>query len=85
MAFVEYFLCERDVKTVFAVIKRLLLDFDKPFLMHGKPRHLLRITGEDNKYSVVPVDCILEKIISLSGNSNHICVARAPNFCGHCR
>jgi len=85
MAFVEYFLCERDVKTVFAVIKRLLLDFDKPFLMHGKPRHLLRITGEDNKYSVVPVDCILEKIIYLSGNSNHICVARAPNFCGHCR
>ena len=85
MAFVEYFLCEKDVKTVFAVIKRLLLDFDKPFLMHEKPRHLLRITGEDNKYTVVPVDCILEKIIYLSGNSNHICVARAPNFCGHCR
>jgi len=85
MAFVEYFLCEKDVKTVFAVIKRLLLDFDKPFLMHEKPRHLLRITGEDNKYAVVPVDCILELIIYLSGNSNHICVARAPNFCGHCR
>jgi len=83
MAFVEYFLCEKGVKTVFSVC--LLLDFDKPFLMHENPRHLLRITEEDNKYAGVPVDCILELIIYLSGNSNHICVARAPNFCGHCR
>ena len=33
----------------------------------------------------IAVDCILEEIIHLSGNSNDWCVARAPNCCGHCR
>ena len=85
MAFVEYFLFERNLKTVFAVVKRIVLDFENPFFVNDKPKHLLRIAGEDESYTVVGVDCILEKILYLSGNPNHICVARAPNFCGHCR
>lgn len=28
---------------------------------------------------------ILLQFLYLSGNSNHVCVSRAPNFCGHCR
>ncbi len=85
MAFVEYFLFESNSKTVFAVVKRIILDYENPFLVCDKPHHLLRVAGEDVKYTVVAVDCILEKIIYLSGNPNHVCVARAPNFCGHCR
>ena len=85
MAFVEYFLFERNLKTVLAVVKRIILDLEKPFLVCDKPQHLLRIAGEDENYTVVAVDCILEKIIYLSGSPKHICVARAPNFCGHCR
>lgn len=85
MAFVEYFLFESNVKTVFAVIKPIILDFENPFLVCDKPKHLLRVAGEDDKYTIVAVDCILEKIIYLSGNPNNRCVARAPNFCGHCR
>ena len=85
MAFVQYFLYESNSKTVFAVIKRILLDLEKPFFVSEKPRHLLRIAGEEDEHKVVPVDCVLEKILYLSGNPSHTCVSRAPNFCGHCR
>ncbi|PFX13893.1 hypothetical protein AWC38_SpisGene21989 [Stylophora pistillata] len=71
MAFVEYFLFESNVKTVFAVIKPIILDFENPFLVCDKAKHLLRVAGEDDKYTVVAVDCILEKIIYLSGNPNN--------------
>lgn len=85
MAFVQYFLYESTSKAVFAVIKRILLDFENPFLVSEKPQHLLRIAGEEEQHKVVPVDCVLEKILYLSGNAGHKCVSRAPNFCGHCR
>lgn len=85
MAFVEYFLFESNSKIVFAVVKRIILDYENPFLVCEKPRHLLRVSGEDEKYTVVAADCIIEKIIYLSGTPNHMSVARAPNFCGHCR
>ena len=85
MAFVQYFLYESNSKTVFAVVKRIILDFTNPFLASEKPRHLLRVAGEEDQHTVVPVDCVLEKVLFLSGNSNHVCVSRAPNFCGHCR
>lgn len=85
MAFVQYFLYESNSRTVFAVVKRIILDFANPFLVSDKPHHLLRIAGEEDQHKVVPVDCVLEKVLYLSGNSNHVCVARAPNFCGHCR
>ena len=85
MAFVEYFLFESNSKIVFAVVKHIILDYENPFLVCDKPRHLLRVSGEDEKYTVVAADCIIEKIIYLSGTPNHMCVARAPNFCGHCR
>ena len=49
-----------------AVVKRILLDLEKPFLMCDKPQHLLRIAGEDESYTIVAVDCVLEKIIILS-------------------
>ena len=84
-AFVQYFLYESNSKTVFAVVKRIILDFANPFLVSEKPRHLLRIAGEEDQLTVVPVECVLEKVLYLSGNSNHVCVSRAPNFCGHCR
>lgn len=85
MAFVQYFLYESNSETVLAVVKRILLDLENPFLVSEKPRHLLRISGEEDQHTVVPVDCVLEKILYLSGNPNHMCVSRAPNFCGHCR
>lgn len=85
MAFVQYFLYESNSRTVFAVVKRIILDFANPFLASEKPHHLLRIAGEEDQHTVVPVDCVLEKVLYLSGNSNHVCVSRAPNFCGHCR
>ena len=85
LAFVQYFLYESHSTTVFAVVKRIILDFANPFLVSEKPRHLLRIAGEEDQHTVVPVDCVLEKVLYLSGNSNHVCVSRAPNFCGHCR
>ena len=85
LAFVQYFLYESTSKTVFAVIKRILLDFTNPFLVSDKPRHLLRIAGEEDQHTVVPVNCVLEKILYLSGNPMNMCVSRAPNFCGHCR
>ena len=68
MAYVQYFLYETNSKTVFAVIKRIILDFENPFLVSDKPRHLLRVKAEEETHTVVPVDCILEKIICLSGN-----------------
>ena len=37
MAFVQYFLYESNSRTVFAVIKRILLDFGNPFLVSEKP------------------------------------------------
>ena len=43
MAFVEYFLFESNLKAVCAVIKRIILDFENPFLVCDKPLHLLRI------------------------------------------
>ena len=67
------------------MVKRIILDFANPFLVSEKPRHLLRITGEEDQHTVVPVDCVLEKVLYLSGNSNHVCVSRAQNFCGHYR
>ena len=85
MAFVQYFIYESNSKTVFAVIKRILLDLEKPFFVSEKPRHLLRIASEEDEHKVVPVDCVLEKILYLSGNPSHTCVPRAPNFFGHCR
>ena len=85
MAYVQYFLCESNSKSVFAVIKRIILDLANPFLVSDKPRHLLRIAGEEQMQTVVPVDCILEKVICLMGNPKHMCISRAPNFCGHCR
>ena len=60
MGFVQYFLYESNSKTVFAVIKRILLDLEKPFFVSEKPRHL-RIAGEEDRHKVVPVDCVLEK------------------------
>ena len=85
MAFVQYFLYESNSKTVFAVVKRIILDFTNPFLASQKPCHLLRVAGEEDQHTVVSVDCVLEKVLFLTGNSNHVCVSRAPNFCGHCR
>lgn len=85
MAYVQYFLYESNSKTVFAVLKRIILDLENPFLVSDKPRHLLRTAGEEQRHTVVLVDSILEKVICLTGNSNHMCVSRAPNFCGHCR
>lgn len=85
MVFVQYFLYESNSRTVFAVVKWIILDFANPFLASEKPRHLLRISGEEDQHTVVPVDCVLEKVLYLSGNSNHVCVSRAPNFCGRCR
>lgn len=34
-AFLEYFLFERNLKTVFAVVKRIVLDFENPFFVNG--------------------------------------------------
>ena len=34
MAFVEYFLFEKNLKTVFAVVNRIVLDFQKPFFLN---------------------------------------------------
>ena len=70
---------------IFAVIKRMLLDLEKPFFVSEKPRHLVRTAGEEDEHRAVPVDCVLEKILYLSGNPSHTCVSTAPNFCGHCR
>ena len=84
MAYVQYFLYESNSKTVFAVLKRIVLDFENPFLVSDKPRHLLRTAGEEQRHTVVLVDSILEKVICLTGNSNHTCISWAPNFCGHC-
>ena len=61
MAFVEYFLFERNLKSVLAVVKHIILDLEKPLLFCDKPQHLLRIAGEDESYTVVAVDCILKK------------------------
>ena len=72
MAFVEYFLFERNLKTVLAVVKHIILDLEKPFLFCDKPQLPLRIAGEDESYTVVAVDCILEKIICFSGSPRHI-------------
>ena len=83
--FVEYFLLERNLKTVLAVVEGIILVLEKPFFMCDKPQHLLRIAGEDESYTVVAVDCILEKIIYLSGSPKDICVSRGPKFCGHWR
>ena len=85
MAYVQYFLYESNSKTVFAVLKRIIVDLENPFLVSDKPRHLLRTAGEEQRHTVVLVDSILEKVICLTGNSNHMSVSRAPNFCGHCR
>ena len=85
MAYVQYFLYESNSNTVFAVLKRIILDLENPFLVSDKPRHLLRTAGEEQRHTVVLVDSILEKVICLTGNSNHMSVSRAPNFCGHCR
>ena len=74
LAFVQYFLYESHSTTVFAVVKRIILDFANPFLVYEKPRHLLRITGEEDQHTVVPVDCVLVKVLYLSGHSNHVCV-----------
>ena len=49
MAFVEYFLFERDLKTVFAAVNRIVLDFENPFFVNDKPKHLPRIAGEDER------------------------------------
>lgn len=70
---------------MFAVVKQIVFDFENPFFVNDKPKHLLRIAGECESYTIVEVDCVLEKILYLSSNPNQICVARAPNFCGHCR
>ena len=39
----------------------LSIDHEKPFFVSEKPRHLLRIAGEEDEHKVVPVDCVLEK------------------------
>ena len=70
---------------IFVVIKGILLDLEKPFFVSEKPRHLLRIASEEDEHKVVPVDCVLEKILYFSGNPSHTSVSTAPNFCGHCR
>lgn len=48
MTFVEYLLFESNLKAVCAVIKHIILDFENPFVVCDKPRHLLRIVGEDD-------------------------------------
>ena len=60
MAIVQYFLYESNSETVLAVVKQILLDLENPFLLSEKPRHLLRIAGEENKHTVAAVDCVLE-------------------------
>ena len=70
---------------IFIVIKGILLDLEKPFFVSEKSRHLLRIASEEDEHKVVPVDCVLEKILYFSGNRSHTSVSTAPNFCGHCR
>ena len=61
MAFVEYFLFQRNLKTMLAVVKLIILDLEQPFLVCDKPQHLPRIAGEDESYTLVAMDCILEK------------------------
>ena len=75
MAVVQYFLYESNSRTVFAVIKRILLDFGNPLLVSEKPHHLLRIAGEEDQHKVVPVDCVLEKnSISFWKSKPHLCI-----------
>ena len=57
----------------------------KTLFVSEKPCHLRRIASDEDEHKVVPVDCVLEKILYLSGNPSHTCVSTAPNFCGHCR
>ena len=85
MALVEYFSFQRNLKTMLAVVTRIILDLEQSFLVCDKPQHLLRIAGEGESYTLVAVDCILEKITYLSASPKYLCVARAPNFCGHCQ
>ena len=51
LAFVQYFLYESHSTTVFAVVKWIILDFANPFLVSEKPRHLLRIAGEEDQHT----------------------------------
>lgn len=85
MVFVEYFLFERNLKIVFVVVKRIVLDFEKFFFVNDKLKYLFRIVGENESYIVVGVDFILEKIFYFFGNINYMCVVRVLNFCGYCR
>ena len=50
MAIVQYFLSESNSETVLAVVSE-------------KPHHLLQIAGEEDEHTVIPVDCVLEKIL----------------------
>ena len=73
MAFVEYFSFQRNLKTMLAVVTRIILDLEQSFLVCDKPQHLLRIAGEDESYTLVAVDCILEKsLIFLAAQNTYV-------------
>lgn len=84
---VSHFLFHASSKICFAVFRKLDLNDGDNSLLHPSVSHMMKIKPFENQHKeehLIPTDTIMEKLLLLQGNKNHICIARLSNLYGQC-
>lgn len=87
LALVSHYLFHASSKMCFAVVRKLELYDGDNSLLHPSVSHMMKMKPFENQPKeehLIPIDTILEKMLLLQGNKNHICIARLPNLYGQC-
>lgn len=87
LALLSYYLFHASSKMCFAVVRKLELYDGDNSLLHPSVSHMMKIKPFENQPKeehLIPIDAIMEKLLLLQGNKNHLCVARLSNLYGQC-